>query len=90
MIPAIAGAFGHFGTNTLDPTEVGKPVFEQVPISVIAAFHLAEDVLRYWKPTFFVHIRHVVNIMHVHDESAHFLRNFRFGFLHVVHNLTQR
>src|SRR5690348_3919329 len=42
---------------------------------------------RHRQSTFFIHVRDVMHVVHIHHKPPHFLRDFGLGFFHILHHL---
>ena len=87
MLPAILWVLSHLTADLFEGAAIEVEFLEQLAITVVAAFHFSLDVLRSFLAAFVVEVNDVMDVMHVHDEPPHFLRDFGLRIDHVVDDL---
>lgn len=71
---------GHITTDLFERPAVGVEIVEELPCTVVIAFHLLVDLLRWFKPKRDILPLHMHNIMEVVHESAHAFGDFLLSF----------
>jgi hypothetical protein len=88
VVVPIAAALGHLAANSFERPPIAEEVFDNVAISVRAAFELTVKERRWLLAVFVVKPNDVVHVVVVHDKPPSFFRNFALGVFHVLDDFT--
>src|SRR6266403_1943136 len=88
MIPTIEWVLSHLTTDFFEGTSILMHLVENLAIAIVTAFHFSQNPLWWRLAIFVVEVDDVVNVMHIHDEPTHTLRDFTLRISHVFNGLS--
>ena len=77
MIPTVVLVLSHFGTDLFEGATDFVLLNEELAIAVVTAFHFPEDIVGDWLAAALIDIADIMEVVHVGDEPAHLLGDFR-------------